>query len=49
MEVVPDLIPLYNQVRRAGNIQDVMDLSNFLNPQGENDDLHEGEISRDLL
>jgi hypothetical protein len=49
MEVVPDLVSLYNQARRAGNIQDAMDLSNFLNPQGENDDLHEGEISGDLL
>ncbi|KAF1984698.1 DDE-domain-containing protein, partial [Aulographum hederae CBS 113979] len=35
-EPLPDLQLVYQQVQRASNIRDAMDLSNFLNPSDEN-------------
>jgi len=41
MDPQPDISSLYNRAREAGQIRDMMSLSNFLNPPDE--DLMEGE------
>lgn len=52
----PNIEGLYNQVRRAGNIQDMMAMSNFLNPleeeevQGnEGEDQEPNEVLQDII
>lgn len=51
----PDLTSLYEQVRQAGRIQDIMSISNFLNPaeeqelQVQEEELNPDEVLQDIL
>jgi DDE superfamily endonuclease len=44
-----DVQQLYNQVIRAGNIQDFIAISNFLNPADEDEDMEEASSMDDVL